>query len=89
MAGGQGGQLPAQVWQNRSRRRAAAARCITTWPPIFEYLAIDAPAWYFNHYRKPGHGGGELAESETFKGSSPASESKEKPTVAVWKVSQN
>ena len=42
--GGQGGQFPAQVWQNRSRRRAAAARCINTCPPIFEYLAIDASA---------------------------------------------
>ena len=42
-----GGQLPAQVWQNRSRRRAAARRRAalhTTCPPIFEYLAIDAPA---------------------------------------------
>jgi hypothetical protein len=44
MAGGQGGQLPAQVWQSRSRRRAAALRCITTYPPISEYLAIDVPA---------------------------------------------
>ena len=33
-----------QVWQSRSRRRAAALRCITTYPPISEYLAIDVPA---------------------------------------------